>query len=606
MRDFFCVCFLNDRTGERKLFEISFRHNNCEQLKLFLQKNVKGLKGYNNVHYDSQLIQYIQNSKLTITADELYKFSQKIIDAEFPPYPSWKLNIPNLDIFKILHLDNKNRRVGLKWCEYMIDWHNIEDMPHHHESLVQSDEIADEIISYCWNDVLATNELFIKYNKEVELRKDITRKYGINLMNASNSRIGSELLLKLYCNSTNRDIREVRKLKTHRSNIAVKDILFPYIKFKTVEFNNVLDYFKQLVINSGDKIDAATTIKGIDYVYGLGGIHASISNKIVIAEDDELIIDCDVSSLYPSIAIVNKLYPEHLGYEFSEVYDKDVVAVRLSEKAKKEKGDKAIVDGFKEVANATYGKSNEESSWLYDPKYTFTTTINGQLMLSMLAERLMNIGDIIQVNTDGITVKIKKNKEQEYYQICKEWEKTTQLTLEYAQYSKMMIRDVNSYIAIYTNGKAKCKGTFEFENFPLHKNKSENIVAIAIYQWFVNNIDIEETIRNHKNILDFCIGVRTKSDSKFIYLDKNAKEYSLPKTLRYFISNKGVVIKKRFHDGRTHYLNVHPQKGKTFYQTMLNQYEVTNAHSYDVNYSYYIFKTKEELHNIVTNQTTII
>lgn len=517
-----------------------------------------------------------------------------------------EIKIPNLDIFKILHLDNKNRRVGLKWCEYMIDWHNVEDMPHHHESLVQSNEVADEIISYCWNDVLATNELFIKYNKEIELRKDITRKYGINLMNASNSRIGSELLLKLYCNATNRNSQEVRKLRTYRDSIAVKDIIFPYIKFTTSEFNGVLKYFKQLNVSSGESIDASIVIKDVEYVYGLGGIHASVNNRIITVDNDELLIDCDVASLYPSIAIVNKLYPKHLGYEFSEVYDKDVVAVRLREKAKGKDGDKAIVDGFKEVANATYGKSNDEFSWLYDPMYTFTTTINGQLMLSMLAEQLMTIGDIIQVNTDGITVKIKKNQESNYYQICKEWEQTTQLTLEYAQYSKMMIRDVNNYIAVYTNGKPKCKGTFEFENFPLHKNKSENIIAIAIYNWFVNNIPIEDTIKNHNNILDFCIGVRTKSDSKFIYLDKNAKEYSLPKTLRYFISNRGVVIKKRFHDGRTHYLNVHPQRGRTFYQTMLNQYEVTNAHSYDVNYSYYIFKTKEELHNILTKQTKIV
>jgi len=605
MKNFFCVCFLNDRTKEKQLFEISFRCNNYNELKLFLEERVKGLKGYNNIYYDSQLIEFIQSSRTILQAYNLYQYSQKVIDAPFPFHPEWKLKIPNLDIFKILHLDNKNRRVGLKWCEYMIDWHNIEDMPHHHDSLINDDSTADEIINYCWNDVLATNELFIKYNKEIELRKSITKKYGINLMNASNSRIGSELLLKLYCDATNRNTEETRKLRTYRNAINVKDIIFPYIKFQSDEFNRIFRHFKSITLSDKESIEVSAIIKGIEYIYGLGGIHASVNNKIIIAEKDELIIDCDVASLYPSIAIVNKLYPEHLGYEFSEVYDRDVVAVRLNEKAKKDKGDKSIVDGFKEVANATYGKSNDEFSWLYDPMYTFTTTINGQLMLSMLAEQLMTIGDIIQVNTDGITVKIKKDQESNYYQICKEWENITKLTLEYAQYSKMMIRDVNNYIAVYTNGKPKCKGTFEFENFPLYKNKSENIIAIAIYQWFVNGISIEETIKNHNNILDFCIGVRTKSDSKFIYLDKDAKEYNLPKTLRYFISNRGVVIKKRFHDGRTHYLNVHSQKGRTYYQTILNQYVTKESNHYDINYNYYIKKTNDEISNIVTKQTTL-
>ena len=132
--------------------------------------------------------------------------------------------------------------------------------------------------------------------------------------------------------------------------------------------------------------------------------------------------------------------------------------------------------------------------------------------------------------------------------ICKEWEKTTNLVLEYAYYSKMVITDVNNYIAVYTNGKYKCKGSFEFENLPLHKNKSALIVRIALFNYFTEDIPIEDTIRNHKNIFDFCIGRRTKSDSRFFYLDKNANKYDLSKTIRYFISNKGVVIKKRMVD----------------------------------------------------------
>lgn len=219
-------------------------------------------------------------------------------------------------------------------------------------------------------------------------------------------------------------------------------------------------------------------------------------------------------------------------------------------------------------------------------------------MITMLAEMLTDIPDsqLIQINTDGLTMRIHKSYENQYYELCKKWENITKLTLEYAYYSKMIIADVNNYISLYTNGKHKCKGRFEFENLPLHKNKSELIVRIACFNYFTKNIPVEETIINHKNILDFCIGARIKGAAKFIYLDKNGREFNLSKTIRYFISNRGFIIKKRFNDGRIEYMNSHPKRGKAWYQTILNKYETTDASQYDINYSYYIYKAHQEIY----------
>lgn len=157
----------------------------------------------------------------------------------------------------------------------------------------------------------------------------------------------------------------------------------------------------------------------------------------------------------------------------------------------------------------------------------------------------------------------------------------------------------NNYIAVYTNGKTKCKGSFEFDNLPLHKNKSALIIRIALFNYFVKDIPIEETIRNHTNIFDFCIGHRTKSDSKFFYLDKNAKEYPLSKTIRYYISNSGIVIKKRMVESQeVSYLNKHPQKGKTWYQTVVNQLSKDTVIN-NINYNYYINKVKEDMYDLL-------
>ena len=248
-----------------------------------------------------------------------------------------------------------------------------------------------------------------------------------------------------------------------------------------------------------------------------------------------------------------------MGEIFAEIYGIDILSVRLQEKAKGKDGDKTIIDGYKEALNSVYGKSNDEYSWLQDYQYTLATTVNGQLMLTMLAEKLMTLVpnlELIQINTDGLTCKFKKQYEDQYNQICKEWEEITKLQLEYAYYSKMIIRDVNNYTAIYTNGKPKCKGSFEYEDLPLHKNKSALVIRIAIFNYFVNNTPIEETIKNHKNILDFCIGVRAKQEVKFFSLNNSGDQKDLPKTIRYFISNKGLVFKKRYGGGNVEYLNL--------------------------------------------------
>lgn len=434
--NFFCAVFKSG--NDIRVFEISSRRNDYEVLYMFLRTEVEALKGYNNLHFDSQIIEYLWNTERT--PREISEYADFIINSEFPPVSEKKLKIFNLDIFKILHLDNKNRRVGLKWCQYMIDWHNIEDMPFYRE--VESNREADEIIEYCKNDVLSTEHLFNINRKELQLRIDLSDKYKINLLNASNSKIGSELMLNLYCKKTGLDPYNVRGLRTERSKIYLKDIIFPYIKFDSNEFSGLLAWFKDRVVKDYDKIEKSFIYKGFQFDYGLGGIHGSVQNKIITIEDDELLIDADVASLYPSIAVVNGLYPEHLGPEFAEIYNKDIVAVRLAEKSKPD-GNKTIIAGLKEAANSVYGKSNDNFSWLKDYQYTLATTINGQLMLTMLAEKLMTIGELIQINTDGLTLKIKKKDEERYYNICKEWEQITNLVLEYAYYSKMIIRDVN-------------------------------------------------------------------------------------------------------------------------------------------------------------------
>ena len=186
-------------------------------------------------------------------------------------------------------------------------------------------------------------------------------------------------------------------------------------------------------------------VDGFRFDFGTGGIHGSVTNTIVNADVDYMIIDADVASMYPNIAIANRIFPEHLSDKFCDIYQ-EVYEQRKS--YPKNSAENAML---KLALNGVYGDSNNQYSPFYDSKYTMTITINGQLSLCLLAEKLMAIQNlkVLQVNTDGITVKMPRNNLSQYEEICKNWQEQVKLQLEFARYTKMCIKDCNNYIAVY-------------------------------------------------------------------------------------------------------------------------------------------------------------
>lgn len=271
----------------------------------------------------------------------------------------------------------------------------------------------------------------------------------------------------------------------------------------------------------------------------------------------------------------------------------------------KKVGDTTLSDGFKLSANGAYGKSNDVNSFLYDPKFTMQITLNGQLLLTLLAETLVdNIQDIqvIQINTDGITVKIPRNQMDNYYSICKDWESISKLSLEYAEYSRMIIRDVNNYSAVTPKGKIKNKGAFEVDKVvgsepAYHKDNSFRIVPLALQEYFVHGVPIEDTILSHKNIYDFCGRQKFKSDSygqvHYLINDEYITEKQ-QRNVRYYISNKGGKFIKYYNKGTTECIN------KGFVVTIFNDYYESD--NYDINYNFYIAECKKELYLIENKQ----
>lgn len=582
----------------------------------------KGQIGFNNVNFDYPVIHYmmdlywrlIRNCKKSFLYDEspseialmIYNKAQQIIDSQETYGNFYKtvaikqseVKIPQLDLFKIWHFNNPARATSLKALQIAINYPNVMESPISHTKEDITLEEVEQILEYNLNDVLSTYEFYKKSLDKIQLRKKIKKKYNLPCTNFSDTKIGESLTLKLYSELSDQDEYEVKQRRTYRDSINLSECIFDYIEFKTIIFKNLLDKFKSVIItNTKDGFKESVIYNKHKFEYGQGGLHSCCKPGIYISDNEYCIYDLDVASLYPNIAIKNKLYPEHLGEEFVDVYA-DIVKQRLQ--AKRE-GNLIISDALKLSANSIYGKSNDENSFLYDNKFTMSITINGQLLLTMLIESLCDTFncEILQSNTDGITMKFHRKYIEDYFQICKEWENKTQLELEFVEYYKMIIADVNNYIAVRTDNKIKYKGRFEI-NKEYHKDPSFRIIPLALSEYFVKGIPVEQTIKNHRNIYDFCGRQKFKSDSygeiNWIDYDQSGNAFrqqqKQQRNVRYYISIGGCTFIKRYTKGTSEYIN----KGYTV--TIFNKYEELPFDIYGINYSFYINECKKEIEQI--------
>jgi len=275
-------------------------------------------------------------------------------------------------------------------------------------------------------------------------------------------------------------------------------------------------------------------IDGLEWVFGVGGIHASVDSQFVYADDDWMLVDRDVKSFYPNLSIRNRVYPEHLGEEFCDIYQ-DI----YDERTRHKKG--SSVNGlFKLALNGTYGASNDQFSPMYDPKFTMTITINGQLSLCMLAEKLLEIDglSIIMANTDGLTYTCPRDNAHLAEQVCDDWCELTKLELESVEYKMMAISDVNNYVATYDGG-VKCKGRFVYQGLGWHQNHSNLIIPMAAVKHITEGVDIDAFIRSHSDVFDFMSRTKVPRSSRLMLVHEDGSEDKLQNVCRYYISTKG-------------------------------------------------------------------
>lgn len=613
---FTCTC-KNTDTGIINTFEISSRKVDIEELYNYFKQDCYFV-GYNNHHYDNPVLNYLfylftkdyfeYFSTRQIT-ESVFRMSQIVIDknSDFELWKEYKYarNFLSIDLLTMLY--SKALRVSLKEMQVTMQYKNVEEfIVDWHQDLPEKD--MDRLISYNINDVESTEELLYRCKNDLELRVSIEDEYGITCLSLDGVNTGMKILEQEYIKHTGISKQVLEQLRSPCDQIDLEKVIFSWISFNTPILKDLLNNMKQLHnVSPGRKgYENTFVFGGMKVTVGVGGIHGDCGIEIIKPNKDEILLDSDVSSLYPSMIIEHNLYPPHLGKEFLETYT-NIRTRRLEAKKNKIK----VVDKTLKLSlNGLSGNLQNEHSWCYSPFTVMQIRINGQLLLLKLSEQLLSIGcKLHQINTDGILYTCKKAKYDELQRILKDWENLTKLKLETEEFVQFYQLAINDYFGLKSDNTVKKKGFF-LTNIELGKGLSPKIIPEAIINYFIDGIPVEETITS-------CRDIR-----KFLQAEKTGKQWTVEyneqvqqRTNRFYVSNSGYYLWKWKLDetGKKQYQNMLKGYGVKLHNRLYSDEDLQWKYSqgetfqsiYDINYQYYIVQCLKIIEQLKPKQLNL-
>lgn len=632
----------NTETNDIYKFEISERKNQLRELVKFFKQVDKYITwgdyyttniniptniifcGYNNLHYDNPIINYIieyedklMQYNIPTICSSIFNLSKTITassEDNIDAWKHWKYQIW-FDTFDILTMLYSNKlRVGLKEIQVTMQYPNVQEFVCDWTKPLPLEDF-DSMIDYNINDIESTSELLNRCKKDVDLRIAIEDEYGVRVLSKDGVNIGMKILTQKYLEKTGLTWWDIKDLRSPMSVIPLKDVILPFIKYDSPILQRVLDDMKNQIVSPGRKgYENKFVFNNLRYSVGVGGIHSVNSPEIIIPRDDEMLIDMDVASLYPSMLIEYEFYPKHLGKEFLEVY-KQIKDERIEAK---HNGDKVKNETLKLALNGLSGNLQNEHNFCYSPFAVMQIRINGQLLLLMLAEKLTQIGcRIVQANTDGLFVLLKKDVYSKVNSICREWEQLTKLTLEEDRFKAMYQYAINDYFAITEDNKVKEKGMF-ITAVKLGKGLTPKIIPKAIISFFKDGIPVEDTIKNCTDIRDFLMSEKTGKQWHVEYMNEEQQ-----RTNRFYASTNGGYLWKWKDTGHKEgeiitytepYVGEHKYKASARqYQNMLTASGVTLLNKFDdkpieerkINYRYYIMEAYKIIRDLKPLQLSL-
>lgn len=370
-----------------------------------------------------------------------------------------------------------------------------------------------ETIQYCRFDVLNTIEVFMKRKNEFDSQMQLVKTFNLPLS---------------YLGKTQAQLAAIiLGAKKKRFNDEW-NIRLPHTA-QLGRYKAVGDWFLDKGNHCYDcKLD--TEICGLTHTIAWGGIHAGVKKYHYQCKPHEVILDIDVDQLYPTLMIVYGLLSRAVEEpeRFKNVLD---TSLRLKREGKKKER-----EPYKRICNITYGAEGDMFNPMYDPLHRNLVCVFGQVLIIDLLEKIEDLIELLQSNTDGIFIKINRSDVPELKRRVEEWEKRTGLKMSYDEFTAMYAKDVNNYIAVRADGTYHSKGAYVKELSDLDYDLP--IVNEAVKQYLLCGTPVERTVLNCKDFRMFQKIVKLSNKYKWVEHESKGKKIRYDnKCYRVFASN---------------------------------------------------------------------
>jgi hypothetical protein len=529
--NYFSVAFKSYESGKVALLELTPGGRLNTGLLLWLMQNFLTV-GFNSNSFD---ITMIAAALTGADNEQLLAARNKLIIENMQGWlvlRSFKTRRPrdwnHIDVIEVAPLSE-----SLKTYAGRLHCRQMADLPFHPDAWLTGHQMV-VVRWYNVNDLDNTALLYKQLQPQIELRKQISALQGVDVRSKSDAQIAEAVIenkLRAYGYSGGRPEVEPGR------EIYYKPPKFLQYQSATMQWTLHRVCNAKFVVEPSGYVrlpqeleSLSLPINGGLYRMGMGGLHSSEQTISHYAKDGYVIRDRDVASFYPRIILNCKLYPEHLGPVFLEVY-RDEVEQRLRDK---KSGNKVGAESRKIVINGCFGKLGNAYSIFYSPDLLMQVTITGQLSLLMLIERLELAGiPVVSANTDGVVSRFHESQSATFEAVIKQWEMDTGFETEEAVYRSLHCRDVNNYIAVKEeDGKLSCKfkGVYSAKGSAppgeLSKNPQNQIVNDAVEQFLLKGTAVEETIFACQDIKRFvCVRKVKGGGYKGRYLGKVVRWY---------------------------------------------------------------------------------
>lgn len=537
--NYFLIAFISLELGKVTYLELSDdAWLDCPKLNwIFENFCVVGFNSNNyDIHIAAMAVNGCSTAMMKSATTAIIEYNERGWDI-LRHYKVKKLNCDHIDLVEVAPLF-----ASLKIYGGRMHSRRMQDLPFHPDTVLSEPQRAI-VRWYCVNDLRTTVELHNKLIKELVLREEMSKEYGVDLRSKSDAQIAEAVIAH--------EIETLNHCRAHAPKIdpgTVYRYRAPaFLQYSTPLMQGVLNTVcgVDFVVSEYGNIGLPQTLKDLairmnqsTYKMGIGGLHSTEKSAAHYAGPNVILKDVDVTSYYPFIILNLGLYPQHLGPNFLIVF-RTLVERRV---AAKRAGNKTVADSLKIVVNGTFGKLGSMYSILYSPDLLIQVTITGQLSLLLLIERLELAGiPVVSANTDGIVIKCPKPKEAVMDAIVKQWEKDTGFDTEETLYKALFSRDVNNYIAVkdpstWKEGdsledRVKTKGVFAASG--LSKNPQNEICVDAIKELLINNKPVQETIRTCTDVSKF-VNVRTVKGGAVKLYEQGQPGLFLGKAIRWY------------------------------------------------------------------------